>query len=654
MSRRISAIAIAVWLLAGLLVAGINDAASAAPVRSTSSVSNNSVQTVQIPVSPGLNPAQISGRLSAPRSDSGQTIQPGTVTVTAGGVAVYSGPARATNFSSPLQGARVTGGTLPVVVTYTVPGLRDDFCADNRQQVDITIQDIRLSGRQTTPSTVANFLSPGVTGVNVVVPENASQELVQAGLSAVAATTYRYDGTIPVRLSVGNPDPRIVGLAGSRIVSVSEGPNPVKTSISSRGVPELSLSGQGGEIAKATAALGGEQIALATSDDTEGLTQEFNPSTELTQSFGDLGSSTPSIQGWGTQSIYVGVKQSQFGGGISDVKVKLVGTNTQIPDGAIATLNTYWNDQLIASRVLTDGTSINFEASVPDSIVQADNGLRVVLSSVPANGNCTGNMKNIPIGLSLDGQLSQVTANLGQTLDAGFSRFPQALGSQLPVAFGSGTPEPQAVVEAGLLVYSLQAASQQQLSVSVVPLSEIEGTSTAGLIVGANEDVSNNLSSPLRLAEFRSVTSPDATFGVGVDLPYAALQAFATGNRNLLMLGSWTPEGQPTNQANASSLELAEYVANRQGGWNALGSDILFVGPGTTPQQLDSNSVVPQPSVVEEYNSVVWWVLAVIGIFAALGLWRYLSVRNTRRKITKYVDAQETADKENFGEADEL
>lgn len=667
-NARTSALA-SLAMFATAALAGVSTAGPAlgaiTPTNASATASNNSSQTTQVRVAPGLTPRSIRGRINAPESLTGDIPRQGTVTVTAGGQRVYSGPAREANFNTRLTTARVANGVLPVTLTYSVPSLRDDFCAANDQQISLDRVRVNFGGTQAAPTSVANFLPPGVNAVNVLLPANPSTDLISAGLSAVGAATYKLESNAQVRMSLGTLDPRITRVPGARVIALTEGANPVATSITSNAeLPQLNLSGSGVELAQAASALGGAQLPIAGAARTQGLSQEIQPTIDLTQSFKSLGADNPNLSGWGTQSLFVGVDQSSFGAGISDVNVRLVGTHTAIPANVTSTLNVYWNDNLIASEVLDATTDLDIRASVPNINVQPQNGLRITLTSVPNNGDCSGSSRLIPMNLSLDSDLSQVVTTRGQTIPSGFERFPQAFGGNLPVAFGEGTSTQQAAVQASLLVASLQRVNQRQLAVKVVPLSEVVGTSTSALVVGADSTTSNDLSSPLRLEEFRSLASSNLEFGVGIDIAYAALQAFATGNRNLIMLGSWAPNESVANPSQQLEMSLAEMVYSQGQGWNSLGTDILLAQPNQAPVQIDSNTVIPQPAVTSEYSTVLWWVILVILLFFGLGLWRYLSVRRTRRKVTQYVDAQEEADRANedritddnqkFGESDEL
>lgn len=618
------------------------------------STTSNTTQTATITVPTGLVPTSITGTFGIPTSLSGQELRPGTVALYAGSRRVLEQRAAPGRFTADLRAGDVVKGKLLLSLQYLVPDSREDVCLAQDQIIGATDLRITYAGTQSTPRSVAAFLAPGVTAVSVVVPASVTSPtdpLAQAGLAAVGALTYRFGSGVPVHLTFGTPDASLVALPGSRIVSFTDGSNPVTTTITTTpaGVPQLTISGGGPELAAAAAALGSDQLPLATAADTTGLSLTGAPAAVLTQSLTDFGAPKPTITGWGSHAVFIGVKQSAFRGPISGIHVHLVGTNTAMPADTAATMNVYWNDFLIGSQVLTEHQSFDITASVPDSMVTADNGLRIDMTAIPAGGNCRTNMRLIPVGVYIDGTASTISAARGQSVGPGFPRFPQALGGSLPVAFGTGATTQQAAVDAARIVASLQQANATQLAVSLTSLSELAGTSVAGLVTGASTEDSNTLGAPLRLTEFRTIDS-QVTFGVGVAQGYAALQAFTQNGRNLLMLGSWSPDPEHDAQAQAAAQELAEYTVTTKGGWASLRLDLLVDQVGIDPVELSTNAVTPQAQAVEEYRPYALWALIAFLILFALGLVRLVWSRRTKRQLEAYVDAQQLADAEFLAE----
>lgn len=614
----------------------------------TFSTTSNTTQTATITVPAGLVPTSISGTVGVPTSLSGQEVRPGTVAMYAGTRRLFEKTAAPGRFTAPLRGSQVVKGQLVLSLQYLVPDSRDDICLAQDQIIGVTDMVIEYSGTQETPKTVAQFLAPGVTAVSVVLPSSVTSPtdpLAEAGLAAVGALTYRFGAGVPVRLSFGDPDAALVSLPGSRIVSFADGPNPVTTSITTTptGVPQLNLTGGGPELAAAATALGSDQLPLATAADTTGLSLTGSPAALLTQPLANFGAPKPTITGWGSHAVFIGVKQSAFRGPISGIRVHLVGTNTAMPAGTAATMNVYWNDFLIGSQVLTEHQSFDITAQVPDSVVTADNGLRIDMTAIPAGGECRSNMRLIPVGVYIDGTASTIGAARGQSVGPGFPRFPQALGGNLPVAFGTGAATQQAAVDAASIVASLQQANATQLAVSLTTLSELAGTSASGLVTGASTEDSNTLEAPLRLTEFRTIDS-QVTFGVGVKQGYAALQAFTQNGRNLLMLGTWSPNTDLDHLAQTAAQQLAASTVTRTGGWASLRLDLLVDQVGIEPVELSTNAVTPQAQAVEEYRPYALWALLAFLLLFALGLIRLIWSRRTKRQLEAYVDAQQLAD----------
>lgn len=656
-------------MIVGLVPVFTGSVAQASSLASNSGqtvqVANNSSQTIQVPVAPGLIPSSISGSISAPQSLNGAPLAGGSVVVTAGGQRIFQGRAQAAQFTARLKQPKVVAGFLPVVVRYVVKRLRRSFCTSNVQQLSANISSLSFVGVQESPNSVADFLVPGVSGVNVVLPKNPTSAQVQAGLVAVGSVAYKLGPLTQVRLSQGARDSRIVARPGARVIQFSTSDLPVAVTVAETdGLPQLTISGNGPELSEAATALGGDKLVLADGSPVTKLAQVTRPTINLNQSFAQLGQPKPQFKGWGSQAISLNVNQGQFGSSISDARVRLVGATTQIPDGAQASINVYWNESLIGSTNLQDSPGIDTEIPVPNSLLRTNNTVQIELATLPAGGRCTGAEIATPIGVSLDPQLSQIMANRGQTLSPGFGRLPQTLGGSLPISFAQGEPTPVAVESAALLVAALQWSNSPQLVVSVLPYSQVESGPESTLVLDANDAVSAKLGAPLTLNRSREISSPNLDFSATTKTPYSALQAFSSGTRNMLLLGGWAPtrateldiasssSGTSTNSGGnensvsapstpstpsapsatvqASSLELAEYIYAQPAGWSWLTGDIAITESGSQPKTLNSNAAVPQPAITQVDRSAFWWMIGIIVIFVGLASWRYAYVRHQR------------------------
>lgn len=612
---------------------------------------NGSAVSTDIVVPRGLVPSRLTAQIEPPVSLTGTDLLPGTVDVFAGTRLVGRVPAVAGPFTGKLLPTDVDkDGILRIQLRYsTVDNPVDaDLCRDTRQSVTMRDIAVAYSGKPARPTSIAQFLAPGVRAVSVVIqgttPSNRNA-LTQAGLAAVSALSYRFGPTVPVVMTFDQPDPRVTAVLGSRIVVFAPGSSPTTTTITMAGdVPTLTIAGTGSGLSEAASALGSDKIPLAGAADTTGLSQTGKLPQTSRATLADLGSPRPSLSGWGSSTIYVGVKQSQFQGPVSGVKVHLSGTHTSVPKEVASSVNVYWNGYLIASQTLSTEVPFELTADVPDSVLTPNNGLQVTLTSVASSGDCASSIQQLPMELFLDGAQSVITAGRGQTLAPGFARFPQALADSLPIAFAPGSSFQDAAIQAAYIVGSLQNANAKQLNVSLVSLDVFKQQSVAGLVTGADEVTSNALEAPLRLTEFRAVNSSTLNFGVGVTLPYAALQSFEQNGRNLLMLGSWSPSGDQNALAQATALDLSVYAYGVLGGWSALSGNILLGQPNAEPVALTTNAIALQPTVSNEYRPIAWWVLGAFLVLMTIGLLRMYSARRSRRKLKAYVDAQEQSD----------
>lgn len=623
--------------------------ASAAPahgpaIQASSSVSALAGQTEQVlvlPIAAGVEPTQLRGNITV----SGKA--EGTVRATVNGRVVLEAKAAATiPLAAAVSGADVINQQLSVGLQF-LPATQT-MCVVSNATATLGQVAVDFTGSAKEPTTVGEFFPASVPAVVLPVPADPAADVSAAILTASAAMSHRYpDATISV-VPAAELAARAASLpVGSRIVAVTAASGGSSTKMGMRnGLPELTLSGHDEELRTAARALASDNTALAVTSSVTGLTSALPASQSLTQSLKDLGNQTLKLSGYGTPETYVGVTQSQFGGPVSSVKVHLSGTHTAVPDNAQAQLSVFWNDYLLSSRNLDDGDTFTIDADVPAGQLQAKNGLRIRLAALPAGGDCSGPAGVMPMEVTLDTAGSKLEAVRGASAQAGFTRFPQVLGQNLPVVFGEGNSPQANTVNAASLVASLQRESATLLDTRLVGLGALAGSSDSGLVVGANGEMADQLSAPLRLAEFRTI-SPDAVaYGVGTSAPFGVLEAFEQGGRNLLMLGAWAPEGDAGSLA-ALQASLATHVATVDGGWASLSRNLLVTQPSGTPVLLESNTVVPQQAVTDDYRPYAWWVVAAAAVLAAaLGLRTWLLRRRTK-DAQAYVDAQQAADQGN-------
>ncbi|MCJ1698229.1 hypothetical protein MT356_00740 [Rathayibacter festucae] len=598
-------------------------------------------QFVTVPVADGVVPTRVIASLAP--------LEPltGTLSVVVSGRVVQTlDAATATAIDAPVQASDVVDGVL--AVGFQLGGSSDSagaLCEVGSEVLSVSGLGVVVDGTPTAPTTVGDFFPDAVTGVSIVVPDGADDALRAAGLSAAASLASRYSSGTAITVSEesateGRP---ALDAAQGRIVRFASGDGDVVSAIGDAGgVPELTLTGAEADLAAAGAALGSEYAGLASSATTTGLAQKVVPSSSLEHTLADFGTERIALGSTGASTSYTTITQSAFGGPVSSVEVDLVGTHSAVPEGITATANVYWNDFLIGSTVLGQDTDVAMTLPVPTGQLSASNGLSVTLSAVrESDGACIGSADSVPIEFFVDGAGSSVTGVRGESAAPGFGRFPQAFGGELAVAFGGSASGADALRSAGDLVTALQRVDADPLAVSVVGVDDFLDSDRSGVVVGAGTDEAEALRTPLRLASFTAIDASRLSYGVGTEAPYAALEAFTTDGREIVLLGGWSADGDATASSGLQS-SIAGWAAEE--GWTSLSGNLAVSGSTEAdPVLIDSNEITPQDEVKDDYSSyAIWFVIAVvvIGLLILLG---WLARRRRSRKVAAYVDAQERA-----------
>lgn len=510
--------------------------------------------------------------------------------------------------------------------------------------VTLTDPTLGLTGGGTAISTVAEFMSGPAQEV-IVVSGSEDAETRSAALSAVAAAAHVWSNadvhvvsTLPEDLTPAYPD-------SIRVIQIGDGTgdSAQRVGVTPQGIPLLTLSGSGR--AAAAAALGDERVAVADASSTNDLQSSTSTVDATSQSLADLGTSTLRLSGPGTSSTTVTVAQSSFGGPISSLSAQLVGAFSALPDQIVATVNIYWNDDLVDSFVLDGSVDVDRTITIGKTRLKSSNSLRIELSTSTADTSaCADDLRQIPVKFDVDTGASVLTATRGQALSAGFSRFPQALGGHLDVAFDSGVDTDSSLQLAGQIVAALQDQDTDQISIAEITSDAARSSASAVLIVGATSETADALSAPLRLAEFRVVGSSDDSLSVQVGQTYSTLEAFEQGGRDVLLAGGWAPQDTDQSQLSSLTSDLATWIRQATWGWSSLSDDLLLAGP-TGVTNFDSGAVVPQQQAVDDYNSVARWTVAAVALLViALAVGEVVRRRRVRDAAAAYVAQESSTD----------
>ncbi len=606
--------------------------------------------TLAVPA--GLTPVRVNARLTSSLKRVAEVTSVPTPSNTLRTVTtVTKVGATAVPMRAPLNQAKIVDGTVTISLDIVDPP-QQGWCGTlDPGSISVDQIVLELSGNATPPDTVADFITPSVTGVRVVIPDKPDSSTLEAGLSAVSSVTRAVGQNASVRLFTASAEAAQAKLSPirGRVISIEPSADAsVATSITNAvgAPPVLHVVGGQGALTTAAAALGSQFIVLADAAKTAGLTETLANGGALEHPLVDFGApDSIALTGYGRSTQTTTIQQAAFGGPVDQVTISLVGSHTAIPDDVLASVNVYWNDFLASSVTLdSETTALDQDVVIGSTRMRSTNSLMIEFTAVPRQGACQGPVGQLPVGLYIDSAATQVAGQRGEALQSGFTRFPQVLAGQLPVAFSTQLDASTEATSAGDIVSALQLVNPRRFTVSVQSPEDFISDCSTGLFIGATADDATNLQAPVRLTSFRSVQGTSLDFGVGVDQPVAVLEGFERSTCNVLMLGSWAPEGQKA-QESALALKVANYTVANEFGWLALfGSLLVSLPKSAEPVQLGTGEIVPQAVVTEEYRPYGLWFAIALGILVLIGLFGAWRRRRRSAKIRHYIEAEIAAD----------
>lgn len=528
-----------------------------------------------IPVLPGLVPVTLATTIEG---GTGAIGTEGSYTLAAGDVSASVSSRTGGPVTIALPPEAAADGFLPLRLSARI--IDEDGCADEDVDETLTARvrevTVTYSGSPIAPTTAADFFSAAVKTISLVSPPDQAAFASAAVLQAASSL-----GTAYPRAQISTVAPVPSG-PFDRIVDIVPGTGPVVTTVDIVGAtPRMVLTGDPTALVTAAAALGSENLALASGPQVDELAQSGTAETALTLKWADVGSPTPTLEGIGTIDETVNIEQIRFGGPVSQLDLRVVGTHLPSPAGANNTITLLVNDRIVDSQFLGDNDTFELTGIVGADAIRRGNAITVQVSSQAIGGDCRS--ATAATRVDIDAAASTIAATPGQTLPPGFSRFPQVLGSALPVSFAKG-PNQADLSNAVSLVASMSRLATNPFTVSVVPVNDFLTAEQPGLLINAGPEESTQLGAPLPFDPVRKPATAPPNFTVTLDSPFAAFEAFNSGGRDLLMLGAF-PATEPDRAAGLQR-DIATVLAPAPDGWYSLSGDVMFLAGGPEPTYL--------------------------------------------------------------------
>jgi hypothetical protein len=641
------------WALAGVLAAlpasallGVPTAPAQAdttivPGTISTAAQNTSSFAVHVPA--GVEARAITGVLTMPE-------------VVEGGSVVFrvNGAVRKTVPSALYQKVRIpvnppdviADGTIGLTMTTQGPVAPGAVCVPIGGVATLRKLTLDYRGAEEAPTTVGDFFPASSAGVYVVIPADADSDMITAGLTAVAALSYRYDDDTPVQLALEVP-PAETARASERVVALVTGrPGEVTTAVSTTaGIPMLSLTGTGDDLVAAARSRSSDTLGLSGTD-AENPSQEAKPrSTARTRSLEDLGIDSVALSGYGSTTEQLELRQDSFGVPVSSMDLHLEGSHTAFPDGSGARLDVRANGSLVGSAALGDEASFALDVHIASGKLRSVNDLELTLNAVAADGSACTPPSIPPAEVDLDTDGSTVTAQHGTGLAKGFQLFPQVFEGTLPVALrGPGDRQAAAAINAAALIAELQRAAGSPLEIQLMEPDAFLADDRSGLIVGALNADSVSLDAPLELSSTRLLDREDSTVEFTSQDPYAALESIDRNNRLVLMLGSWAPG----NKAAPAELPRKVIDAVAATGWGNLDGDLVIADEANPAFVAATRTLAAHQEVVTEKSYAKWFGVVIAALLLLLALQVVVAIRRDRRVAR----GQDDLDDEEDGEED--
>jgi len=323
----------------------------------------------------------------------------------------------------------------------------------------------------------------------------------------------------------------------------------------------LTVAGNAAGLTNAAAALSNPDIGSITTTSASDINDEFiYQPVPLDTTLAGLNAAPVRLEGIGTQTAEMAINQPVFGTSLRSVEVKISGAITELQPGGQGRVDYLWNDELVDSTPMGMASSINNTLTIPAEQLRRTNTLGVSLSYAPPGGECSPK----PLGARADVDVTTtgVFAGAGDSLAAGFQRFPQVFDSGVPITYLNNGPTAADLVATADLIASLERNWPLQHVYSIVSPEEFTANGGSGIAVGVPDAQSG--STVFTEAPLSSTTNATLLAGDGADLQvtsdtaYAYIQAYFSEGRNIIMLGTHAADNEAA--ALTARDELAAFV----------------------------------------------------------------------------------------------
>jgi hypothetical protein len=579
------------------------------------------VQTLSVPVQPGLVPAELVATVALPVNALG-----GTVEISQGEriISRVPLPPDQTPITIPLAGARIVDNAVTVLIRSYL-NLPEGYCVfDATNPLRLVGTEVRYTGQELAPTTIADFLPPVLQRLTLSVPSNPSQAESDAAVRLATATVARY-GRQRTEVDIVSTDG--AGLRPpvplERQIVIREGQPPGLSLQGPNAVPALLISGSAGDLANQSRLLSSDlaQLAVQSSAVAGPLSTVPQLPSDVT-TIRKLGQPGVNATDLANPRVTVPLDQTRLGRSVQGVRVHLQGSYTPLPDGVAGQVTVGVAGEMLDRWATEPSGEIDRWIDVPERLLERYTNLDIAVDAAGNTGRC-GEFQ--PITLTIDGESTVESKLANPPAPPGFQSLPQALMPRIEVGIDQGLDNLRRAVR---ILTGLQQLSSLPFDTAVMSRDDAVASSNPAIVVSADGWNDDRVTLPVEVDADGVITVENvdgsgnsSTLALDPAVGFGSLQTLYTGGRTLLVA---------TSSNAATELDrLLTWLDDDIGRWSGLTGDAVVSMPGREPIQLTTPAAAEEESAVPSDRKKLYLAISA-GALALAVLGAALIVRGRR------------------------
>lgn len=534
-------------------------------------------QTLSIPVQPGLVPTELVATLALPVNALGGTLE---VSQDERIISRVPLPPDQAPITIPLAGARIVDNAVTVLLRSYLT-LPEGYCVfDASNPLRLAGTEVRYTGQELAPATVADFLPPVLQRLTLAVPPNPSRAESDAAVRLATATVARY-GPQRTEIDLISTDGALrPPVPLERQIVIREGEAPGVRLEGPNAVPALLVTGSPADLENQARLLSSDlsKLAVASSAVAGPLaTAPQLPSDRTTiRKLGQPGVNATSLV---NPRVTVPLDQTRIGRPVKDVRVHLQGSYTPLPEGLAGQVTVSVAGEMLARWATEPSGLIDRWIDVPERVLERYTNLDIAVDVAGNTGRC-GEFQ--PITLTIDGESAVETTLAGPPAPAGFQSLPQALMPRVEVGIDEGLDNLRRAVR---IVTGLQRLSGLPFDTVVVSPGDAIASAEPAIVVSPEGWNDDRIALPVTVDADGVITvesvdgsGNSSTLALDPEVGFGSLQTVYTGGRTVLVATS--------SNAPAELDRLLTWLDSDVNRWSGLTGNAVVSMPGREPIQL--------------------------------------------------------------------